>query len=113
MRGSQHSKWLSLMGVSLLVTAWLGTAAVSGAEKAETDKLPQIRIVPSANQVKIGDVFEVAVWLQGFKGSYGGVQGYEVHMKYDSKRIAPVVEKEAGRCCGQRCLQLRRVPCSC
>ncbi|WP_338554771.1 S-layer homology domain-containing protein [Paenibacillus sp. KS-LC4] len=96
MRGSQHSKWLSLMGLSLLVTAWLGTAAASGAEKAEADKLPQIRIVPSADQVKIGDVFEVAVWLQGFKGSYGGVQGYEVHMKYDSKRIAPVVENEAG-----------------
>ncbi|WP_231594459.1 S-layer homology domain-containing protein [Paenibacillus algorifonticola] len=93
---SLHPKWLSLMGASLLAAAWLGTAGASGAEKVEADKLPQIRIVPSANQVKVGDVFEVAVWLQGFKGSYGGVQGYEVHMKYDSERIAPVVDKEAG-----------------
>lgn len=95
MRVSLHSKWLSLMAASLLAAAWLGlgTVAAAGAEKVEAGKLPQIRIVPSAGQVKAGDEFEVAIWLQGFKGSYGGVQGYEVHMKYDSERIAPVVEK--------------------
>ena len=63
--------------------AWYGSGI--GSREGGNRQAAANSYCPFCNQVKIGDVFEVAVWLQGFNGSYGGVQGYEVHMKYDSE----------------------------
>ncbi|MFD1955633.1 S-layer homology domain-containing protein, partial [Paenibacillus thailandensis] len=67
----------------------LQPAAIAAGQEA---KLPQVRIVTSAAQAQVGDVFEVAVWLQGFTGDYADIQGYEVHLAFDASLVQPVAE---------------------
>lgn len=71
-----------------------GSLSAASANTADTKasseaNLPIIRIVPSAYQAKVGDTIEVAIWLQGFTGDYRNIQGYEVHLDFDSSILVP------------------------
>ncbi|MCM3781414.1 S-layer homology domain-containing protein [Neobacillus mesonae] len=99
MNKSSLSKQLGciLLASSLFLT--LNPATIFSAESATTGStaeqqsdLPMIRLVPSSYQIKTGDTFEVAIWLQGFTGDYSKIQGYEIHLNFDKALIEPAAE---------------------
>lgn len=86
---SQNKKILKMViAVAILLSVSLTGDVLHG--QAVEKRLPKVHIAVSQQQVNVGDTFEVAIWLQNFTGEYGGIEGFEVRMKYDPELIVPV-----------------------
>lgn len=79
--------------VCLLVLASLHLNPNEVHALAKDEQLPQIRLVPSASHVEVGETFEVAIWMQGFIGAYSDIEGFEVHVNFDPALLQPITEK--------------------
>ncbi|GAA0371366.1 S-layer homology domain-containing protein [Bacillus horti] len=79
------------LSISLTVLNMNASSVYSQENNGQT---PQIRLVPSASHVAVGETFEVAIWLQGFIGQHSDIEGYEVHIDFDPELIAPVSEEK-------------------
>ncbi|WP_052339316.1 S-layer homology domain-containing protein [Gorillibacterium massiliense] len=75
--------------ILIFVVILLSTQVQSVSAAAAIAKLPQIRIELSSAHVEVGESFEAAVWLQGFTGDYGNLQGYEIHIAFNPALVKP------------------------
>ncbi|MBE3553588.1 MAG: S-layer homology domain-containing protein [Thermicanus sp.] len=60
-------------------------------------KEPKVRIALSGHRLEVGDLLEVGIWLQGWSGPFGGVQGYQLKLSYDPLFLQPVPDGEEGK----------------
>lgn len=74
----------------IIAIIFMGNIVVGQAKEGSV--MPKVLLSVSDQKVNIGDTFEVAIWLQGFTGDYGNLQGIQLVVKYDPELIKPIKE---------------------